>query len=149
MGAAMILAPPKESGHIAHETLAARSTTHTQDFIPEVTPSQRLRQPPFGRNLMALRAQGFAPTLAVLIVDGWEPVTIHDEHAPWVLVIPDGEPAGQFDFRCIAGLIVYLVTDTTDRADEIAAHAWRFHPIMVYSWAADSDVFTFHARRLP
>ena len=100
-------------------------TAHTAKNNATRHGPQRLRQPPYGRKLLALRARGYAPTLAVLILDGWRPALIEDEHAPWVLVIPDGEAASCSDFRCVAGLFVYIIADRIARADEIAIPVFR------------------------
>jgi len=142
----MILAPPKETGRQAHKTPTAQSKAQAPNCTPTQGVPQRLRLPPCGRKLFKLRDRGEAPSIAVLITDRWEVEAIWDEHAPWVLIVPEGNPAAAFDFRCVAGLFVYIIADEADRADEIAAQVWRFHPRMVYSWSADSDIFTFHAR---
>lgn len=143
-----MIAAHKNLSRPALDTLTAHSTTHTNDSTPEGDVTQRRRLPPYGRKLRAMRDQGQAPVCAVLIVDGWGPVTMLDEYAPWVLIVPDDEPAARFDFMVIAGLFVYIIADTAERADEIAAHVWHFEPRMVYSWTADTDTFTFHARRI-
>jgi len=105
--------------------------------------------PPYGRKLLALRAQGLAPTVAVLILDGWEPIVNLAEYAPWVLIIPDTEPAASFDFRCIAGLFAYVVAQRMARMDEIATHVLKYCPKGVCGWADELGSLAFYSGRQP
>jgi hypothetical protein len=104
------------------------------------------RLPAYGRSLVEMRARGFAPSVAVLIKDGWAPAENEHEHSPWVVAIPDGEPIESFDFRFVAGLCAYVVGDDQERMDAIAAHMQRFCPSLICGWAADRDIFTIYAR---
>jgi hypothetical protein len=96
--------------------------------------ASQVRLPPYGRKLAALRAAGMAPTSAVLVVDGWAPIENLREYAPWVLVIPDDEPAQGFDFHVVAGLFVLVMSATIERIDEIALRVLRFSPKTVFGW---------------
>lgn len=142
----MILAPQKETGRTTHETPATHSTTDQSHRTPVVSTSQRRRLPAYGRQVADLRERGLAPMLALLICDGWTSESIVAEHEPWVIVVPDGDTPGAFDFRICAGLFVYIVGDDSERINAIVEHVQRFAPRMVYSWSADQDVFTFHVR---
>lgn len=90
-----------------------------------------LRLPAFGKRLLELRGKGQAPDLAVLVQDGWDPLTTRADHDPWTLVVPDGEPAAAFDFRPVAGLVVYVVGQTIERVDELAIQILKFFPKLV------------------
>ena len=97
-----------------------------------------LRLPPYGRKLLDLRAQGQAPLTAALVVDGWEPVANLEEYDPWVVVVPDGEPAGTFDFRFLTGLFVVIYSATVLRVLAIAEQVYRFWPRTVFLYAEEA-----------
>lgn len=105
-----------------------------------------LRLPPYGRKVLGLRAEGKAPQLAVLVVDGWEPVSNLDEYAPWVLVIPDDEVPGTFDFRCLVGLFAVVVGRDIERVDALVNQILRFYPKAVYGWPEDQRRVAFYSR---
>jgi hypothetical protein len=100
--------------------------------------STGLRLPPYGRKLLELRANSRVPKRAVLVVDGWDPVENLDEYAPWVVVVPDDEPARIFDFRCIAGLFVVVYAGTVARVLEIAEQVYRFWPRTMFLYAQEA-----------
>jgi hypothetical protein len=104
------------------------------------------RLPPYGRKLVEMRSRGFAPSLAILIKDGWASAAIEHEHSPWVVAIPDGEAIETLDFRFVAGLCAYVVGNDQERTDDIAAHLFRYCPSLVCGWTANRDVFTIYAR---
>lgn len=114
-----------------------------------IAPAGTRRLPPYGRKLLGLRAQGLAPTVAVLILDGWAPATNLDEYAPWILVVLDDLPAAHFDFRCVAGLFVFVVAERLARADEIVVQVFRFSPRAVYAWTDELRSLAFYTRELP
>ena len=112
------------------------------------TATLAFRLPPFGRKVLALRAQGLAPMYAALVVDGWEPVTCEElgQYAPWVIVIPDEEPASRFDFRPLAGLHVVVMAANLSRVDELALQIDRFEPKSIWGWPEDREVLIGYAR---
>lgn len=97
-----------------------------------------LRLPPYGRKLLDLRSKGQAPRCAALVVDGWEPVDNLDEYAPWVVVVPDDEPAEAFDFRFLTGLFVVIYSATVARVLEIAKQVYRFWPRTLFLYADEA-----------
>ena len=106
----------------------------------------RLRLPAFGRKILALRSQGLAPNMAVLVVDGWAPVENLDEYTPWVVVVPDGSPADDLDFRCIAGLFVLIMAATVGRVDALALQVLRFGPRAVFGWLESWAQLVFYVK---
>jgi len=108
--------------------------------------AQQRRLPANGRKLLALRQQGLSPVLAVLILDGWAPTAGIEEHEPWIAVIPDDTPVALVDFRCVAGLTVYIVADRLPRLDEIALQVMRFGPKAAFGWADQSKDFVVYAK---
>jgi hypothetical protein len=106
----------------------------------------RRRLPAYGRKLLALRARGLAPTVAVLILGDWRPRATLDEYTPWLLIVPDDEPAASFDFHCVAGLFAFVVAETIARADEIAVQVLRYSPRAVYGWADELGCLAFYIR---
>jgi hypothetical protein len=97
-----------------------------------------LRLPPYGRKLLDLRSNGQAPMTAALVVDGWAPCENVDEYEPWVVVVPDDEPAETFDFRFLTGLFVVVYSATVGRVLEIAEQVYRFWPRTVFLYAEEA-----------
>ena len=118
MGAAVILAPPKESGRTALETPAARRTAHTQDNTPEATKRQRL--PAFGRRLRAALDAGYRPRKgggSVMVTSHWDFARAFD---PARVVCPPGEPVDDYDFTFLRGLEILVLVP---KADELHGKA--------------------------
>lgn len=136
--------PGRGRGAGANGDRTANSDHSVAQGVPDAQATRR-RLPAYGRQVAALRAGGFAPTVALLVADGWTPYTVADEHRPWVLIVPESEPPEAFDFRSVAGLFVYVVGFDSARVDAIVAQVEHYAPRAVYSWRGDVDVFTFYA----
>jgi hypothetical protein len=78
--------------------------------------------------------------IAALVVDGSAPIDNLVEYEPWVVVVPDGEPARKFDFRFLAGLWVVICAATLERVVEIAAQMDRFWPLQMFMFADEIGV---------
>ena len=100
-------------------------------------PVTQLRRPAYARRLLDMRRAGLAPTAAALLVDGWAETESLDEFGPWIVIVPDGERAAEFDFGCFSGLFVVVMAETLERVDELTAQVLKFHPLQVFGWPED------------
>ena len=96
-------------------TVAAQIDHHS-------VPHMGKRLPPYGRRLLALRRAGRVPDTrqVVIAVADWSLVNQGRED---VVIVPEGQPVGSFDFRFVAGLPVLMVVNEHDIeiADQVAA----------------------------
>ena len=99
----------------------------------------RRRLPAYGRKVIALRESGQAPTVAVLVADGWKPIANVEEYAPWVVIVPDDEEPERLDFGFLSGLFALLVGLLRCRRCG--------HKLVVHYTGSHHDVLRYQCRR--
>jgi len=91
----------------------------------QANPRQRLRLPPYGKQLVAMRKAGQVPSQNVVLALDWNLGAIFPR-----VVIPEDLQIQQIDLSFIAGLWVLMAyrRAQASRVNELAQHALQFHP---------------------
>ena len=121
-------------------------TAATSTINSERSQRTRRRLPAYGRKIVALRESGQAPTVAVLVVDGWKPITNLEGYSPWVVVVPDDEEPDRMDFGCLAGLFAFVFADRIERMDAIACAVLDHRPAGVFGWTDGIPALAYYVR---
>ncbi|MDO9120896.1 MAG: hypothetical protein Q7U31_03850 [Anaerolineaceae bacterium] len=100
----------------------------------QTDPLQRLRLPPYGKQLVAMRKAGQVPAQNVVLALDWSLGAIFPR-----VVIPDALQIQQIDLSFIAGLEVLIAYRRAQahRVNELAQHALQFHPKALYSCSTE------------
>lgn len=108
-----------------------------------------MRQPAYANRVHALRRDGKAPWLGVLIKDGWGIADFYDDDfGPWSLVVPNDVPLSQLDFRCIAGLHCFVIADTRRQVHDIAEQVHKSAPKQIWGIPGPQYLLTTYFREV-
>lgn len=102
--------------------------------------SQRLRLPPYGKELAAMRQSGQAPAQDVVVALDWTLGKVFPR-----VVVPEDLPAEKIDLSFIAGLWVIIAyrAAQASRVDALAQHALRFCPKALQTINVDCNAVAY------